>query len=159
MGIEIERKYRVKNEGWKAAANEGLFCRQGYLASDEKRTVRVRVLGDAGFLTVKGKSAGFSRVEFEYEIDREDAEYMLMLCDRLVEKTRYEVEFDGLTWEVDVFAGANAGLVLAEIELEEEEQEFDLPGWVGEEVSDDPRYFNSSLSKHPFLLWNNGEKK
>lgn len=150
MNMEIERKFLVKDGGWKIAAGEGLECRQGYLVSDKQKTVRVRTLAGRGYLTVKGATEGFSRMEFEYEIDPSDAAYMLMLCDHLIDKTRYIIQQNDLIWEVDVFGGANEGLVLAEVELESEEQEFDLPSWVGEEVSDDPRYYNASLARHPF---------
>lgn len=92
-------------------------------------------------------------MEFEYEIDRPDAAYMLMLCESVIEKTRYMIEHHGMTWELDVFSGANEGLVMAEIELESEEQEFDLPEWAGEEVSGDPRYYNAHLARHPFKKW------
>ena len=153
MGIEIERKYLVKGDGWKAAAGAGLECRQGYLVSDDKKTVRVRLMGDVGYLTIKGATDGISRMEFEYEIDYADAAYMLMLCKSVVEKTRYMIGHNGKTWELDVFSAANEGLVMAEVELESEDQEVDLPDWAGEEVSGDPRYFNAYLARHPFTTW------
>lgn len=153
MGIEIERKFLVKNDGWKVRASEGSLCLQGYLVADREKTVRVRVMGDVGYLTIKGATEGISRMEFEYEIERPDAEYMLMLCDRRIEKIRYFVEEGGLTWEVDVFEGANAGLVMAEIELDSEEREILVPHWAGEEVSGDQRYYNSYLAIHPFSSW------
>lgn len=154
MGVEIERKFLVKNDSWKGQAPEGRVCRQGYLVSDRKRTVRVRIMGDQGYLTVKGATDGISRMEFEYEIDRPDAAYMLMLCETVVEKTRHLIEHQGMTWELDVFGGANAGLAMAEIELESESQTFDLPDWAGEEVSGDPRYYNANLARHPLSAWN-----
>ena len=153
MAIEIERKFLIRNDSWRELVSDGLLCKQGYLISDEKRTVRVRIMGDQGFLTVKGATRGFSRMEFEYEIDQPDAAYMLMLCDNTVDKTRYLVEHKGMTWELDVFEGANAGLVMAEIELESEDVVLELPDWAGEEVTGDVRYYNSSLSKHPFSHW------
>jgi adenylate cyclase len=153
MSIEIERKFLVEGDGWKSAAGAGLVCRQGYLVSDKQKTVRVRILGDHGFLAVKGATSGISRMEFEYEIDRPDAAYLLMLCDTVIEKTRYMIEYKAVTWEIDVFSGANEGLVMAEIELESEEQEFELPDWAGKEVSDDPRYYNACLARHPFTAW------
>ena len=153
MDVEIERKFLVKDDTWRTRASEGLVCRQGYIVSDKKKTVRVRVIGEQGFLTVKGATDGISRMEFEYEIDSPDAEYMLMLCERHVEKTRYLVDHAGMKWEVDVFEGANAGLVMAEVELESEDQEIELPAWAGEEVSDDPRYYNAYLAAHPFSGW------
>ena len=153
MGIEIERKFLVKDGSWKEQSDEGLVCRQGYLASDRESTVRVRVIGDKGFLTIKGATYGLSRSEYEYEIPAIDAEGMLQFCRSMVEKTRYLIEHGGMTWEVDVFGGYNGGLVLAEIELESEDQEFDLPDWAGEEVSGDVRYYNSHLAQHPFRSW------
>lgn len=153
MAVEIERKFLVVSNDWKNSITDSKVCKQGYLVTDAHKTVRVRVMGDQGFLTVKGATAGFSRMEFEYEIDRADANYMLMLCDQLVEKTRHYIQHAGLTWELDVFEGLNAGLVMAEVELESENQLFEKPLWAGEEVSDDERYFNGYLSKHPFSLW------
>jgi CYTH domain-containing protein len=153
MGVEIERKFLVKSDDWKSGVGQALQCRQGYLALDKKKTVRVRVMGQQAFLTVKGATAGISRMEFEYEIDVPDAEYMLMLCEHVVEKTRHFIEYEGMTWELDVFEGENAGLVMAEIELESEEQPFALPDWAGNEVSDDVRYFNGYLSKYPYRTW------
>lgn len=153
MGVEIERKFLVGNGGWKSAASAGVACKQGYLVSDEKKTVRVRIMGAQGFLTVKGATDGISRMEFEYEIDLSDAQYMLMLCDKVVEKTRHYIAHGGLTWELDVFEGLNAGLVMAEVELESEDQPFALPGWAGEEVSGDIRYYNAHLAEHPFTQW------
>ena len=153
MGIEIERKFLVKDDSWKADADHGRGCRQGYLLSDGGMTVRIRVIGEKAFLTVKGASSGISRTEFEYEIPTVDAEALLELCDTLVEKVRYLVPYAGMVWELDVFAGANEGLVMAEIELESEEQEVGLPEWAGEEVSGDARYYNAYLAKHPFTDW------
>ena len=153
MSIEIERKFLVVGDAWKTSAGEGLLCRQGYLAADKRKTVRVRILGDRGFLTIKGATDGISRMEFEYEIDYPDAAYMLMLCDRIIEKHRYHLRHEGLIWEVDVFSGANEGLVMAEVELESEDQDVELPVWAGEEVSDDPRYYNACLAFHPFSGW------
>lgn len=153
MAVEIERKFLVKNDSWKTEVMKALECRQGYMVSDRKRTVRVRTMGETGYLTVKGATSSISRMEFEYEIDKADASYMLMLCDHFVEKTRHYIEHAGMTWELDVFEGANAGLVMAEIELESETQVFDLPDWAGEEVSGDERYFNSCLSRRPYSTW------
>ena len=153
MGIEIERKFLVKDDSWKAAADQGRLCRQGYLLSNEGATVRIRVIGEGAFLTIKGPSNGISRTEFEYEIPCADAETLLALCGNLVEKVRHLVSCAGMVWEVDVFAGANEGLVMAEIELASEGQEVGLPEWVGEEVSGDLRYYNACLAKHPFTGW------
>lgn len=154
MALEIERKFLLKSDAWREGA-QGTLYRQGYLCTDKERTVRVRRAGTRGFITLKGISRGASREEFEYEIPAADADAMLKsLClHPLVEKTRYCVEYRGFTWEIDEFFGQNEGLVIAEIELESEEQPFDLPAWAGEEVTGDARYFNASLSQHPFREW------
>jgi adenylate cyclase len=154
MGIEIERKFLVKDDSWKAEASAGLVCKQGYLVSDGGKTVRIRVMGTKAFLTIKGATRGLSRSEYEYEIPVPDAEGMLQLCATApVEKTRYLIEHAGMTWELDVFAGRNSGLVMAEIELEAEDQPFELPGWAGDEVSRDRRYYNSYLAAMPYSNW------
>jgi adenylate cyclase len=154
MGQEIERKFLVKSEAWKAGA-KGTVYRQGYLSSVKERVVRVRTIEDKGFLTIKGLTKGVSRSEFEYEISVGDANAMLdHICEKpLIEKTRYKVPVGGLVFEVDEFFGENAGLVVAEVELQDEKQRIDLPDWIGAEVSGDPRYFNSNLIKHPFTKW------
>ena len=154
MATEIERKYLVVDDSWRAGAGGTVF-RQGYLSTVKERTVRVRVAGDRGYLTIKGITVGAVRSEFEYEIPRADVDQMLdELCERpLIEKTRYEVEAGDLTWEIDEFVGVNDGLVIAEVELQDEAQEVALPEWVGAEVTDDPRYFNSNLIAHPFSKW------
>ena len=154
MGIEIERKFLLSADTWKELA-KGTYYRQGYLNSQKERTVRVRTIGDTGFLTIKGISVGATRMEYEYEIPVEDARVLLSeLCEKpLIEKKRYKIEFAGFIWEVDEFFGENEGLIVAEIELESEDQQFEKPEWVGKEVSDDPRYFNSSLIKNPFSSW------
>lgn len=151
MGIEIERKFLVKNISWRTAADEGVECRQGYLLSSNEKTVRVRIIGDRAFLTVKGATTGIARSEFEYEIPVPDAGELLELCGgAVVEKIRYSIEHGGMAWVLDVFRGENEGLVVAEIELDTEHQLFEIPPWTGSEVSDDPRYFNSRLAMHPF---------
>ena len=154
MATEIERKYLVVDDSWRSGAVGTLF-RQGYLSTVKERTVRVRVAGDCGFLTIKGITVGAVRSEFEYEIPQADADQMLNeLCERpLIEKTRYAIEACDLTWEIDEFAGVNDGLIIAEVELEDETQRVALPDWVGAEVTDDPRYFNSHLIAHPFSEW------
>ncbi|MBE0617966.1 MAG: CYTH domain-containing protein [Proteobacteria bacterium] len=154
MGIEIERKFLVRGEGWRTGA-ETRVIRQGFLSTDPDRTVRVRVAGDRGYLTVKGRAEGLVRAEFEYPIPVEDANAMLdRLCLRpLIEKTRHRVEHAGLVWEVDEFHGENQGLVLAEVELDDPGAEVRLPPWTGEEVSGDPRYYNANLVRHPFAKW------
>ncbi|HHD63077.1 MAG TPA: CYTH domain-containing protein [Desulfobulbaceae bacterium] len=154
MGTEIERKFLLVGNNWKKLAR-GIVYRQGYLHSSRERTVRVRIAGNRGFLTIKGGGVGISRMEFEYQIPVEDAEIILeKLCEKpFIEKKRYKIEYAGFTWEVDEFFGENDGLTMAEIELTSEEQPFDKPPWVGKEVSGDPRYFNAVLSKFPYTTW------
>jgi CYTH domain-containing protein len=154
MGKEIERKFLLKQNCWKSLAKP-IKYRQGYLSKDKERTIRVRTIGNKGFLTIKGIAVGFSRAEFEYEIPIMDAEEMLStLCKPLIiEKNRYKIHFSGLTWEVDEFLGENEGLIVAEVELESENQEIQFPEWIGEEVTNDPRFFNSSLSTNPYKNW------
>ncbi len=154
MGKEIERKYLVKNAEFKNLA-KGTSYRQGYLSTVKERTVRVRTIDEKGYLTIKGITIGASRVEYEYEIPAKEADDMLSnLCEKpLIEKNRYKIPFAGLTWEVDEFFGDNDGLVVAEVELQSEDQKIELPSWVGAEVTSDPRYFNSNLTKNPFKNW------
>jgi adenylate cyclase len=154
MGIEIERKFLVTDDEWKGLAM-GTLYRQGYLSSTKKLTVRVRIAGDKAFLTIKGETSGISRMEYEYPIPVEDARVMLAeLCEQpIIEKKRYTINYQGFVWEVDEFFGENEGLLVAEIELEAEGQEFEKPPWVGMEVSSDRRYCNASLVKNPFSGW------
>ena len=153
MGKEIERKFLVKSDAWRAA--KGTKYRQGYLSSVKERTVRVRTVDGKGYLTIKGISVGATRLEFEYEIPARDAAELLnQLCEKpLIEKNRSRLEHQGLIWEVDEFFGENTGLVVAEVELRSENQAFEKPDWVGQEVTGDPRYFNANLIKHPFSQW------
>ena len=152
MAIEIERKYLVTGTDWRQAT--GIRLSQGYLNRDKERTVRVRIAGDTAFLTIKGATHGASRAEFEYAVPLHDAEQMLALSDGpVVEKIRHKVFYQGLTWEVDEFLGENLGLVVAEVELEREDQPFEKPQWVGDEVTHDPRYYNSNLATHPYSAW------
>jgi CYTH domain-containing protein len=154
MGTEIERKFLVTGDGWRAGAR-GEQYRQGYLSTSPGRTVRVRVAGERAYLTIKGARAGLRRAEFEYEIPPDDAEALLAeLCEGpIIDKVRYRVAHGGLTWEVDEFAGENAGLIVAEVELLTEDQAIALPAWVGQEVSEDYRYTNAYLSQHPYRRW------
>ena len=154
MGVEIEKKFLLAGNDWKELA-EGASYRQGYLSSVKERTVRVRTIRDKGFLTIKGISVGATRLEYEYEIPFEEANELLNeLCEKpLIEKNRYKVNLGEHTWEIDEFFGENEGLVVAEIELESEKQQFIKPPWVGEEVTGDPRYFNSNLINNPFKQW------
>lgn len=152
MGVEIERKFLVTGTGWKTTSP--VLYSQGYLNRDRGRTVRVRIAGETGFLTIKGPTNGIARAEFEYEIPLNDAIEMLTLCDGpIVAKYRHKIPFGGLLWEVDEFLGKNQGLVVAEVELSSETQSFARPEWLGPEVSDDVRYFNSQLSVKPFQSW------
>lgn len=152
MAVEIERKFLVTGTAWQQVP--GVVYRQGYLNRDKARTVRVRVAGDAAFLTIKGQSVGATRAEFEYPIPLADAQALLALSDGpLIEKTRHVLTVDGTVWEVDVFAGDNAGLVVAEVELASEDQAFARPDWLGVEVTQDARYFNSNLAQHPYSRW------
>jgi CYTH domain-containing protein len=154
MPVEIERKFLVTGDGWRGQG-EGVTLQQGYLSLDPERSVRLRVAGDRAWLTIKGGSRGLARSEYEYEIPAEHAREMLAtLCPNSpIEKTRYRVDYHGLTWEVDEFFGDNAGLIMAEVELQSADQAVDLPDWVGEDVSADPRYYNASLVEKPFCRW------
>ena len=154
MGKEIERKFLVRGDGWRSLA-KGTACRQGYLNRAKERTVRIRTMDNRAFLTVKGLTVGAVCTEYEYEIPLADGEAMLdALAEKpIIEKTRYKVPLEGLTWEIDEFCGDNAGLIVAEVELESEGQTFRKPEWVGEEVTADLRYYNSNLVKHPFSKW------
>lgn len=153
MGTEIERKFLVKEGAWRDA--KATRYRQGYLSTVKERTVRVRTINDKAYLTIKGLTVGASRLEFEYEIPVADAEEMLdSLCEKpLIEKNRYKVDDGTLTWEVDEFFGENEGLIVAEVELQSEDQQFTRPDWVTEEVTSDPRYYNANLIKKPYSRW------
>ena len=153
MGIEIERKFLVHEGVWRQAP--AIRYRQGYLSTVKERTVRVRTLGDKGYLTIKGVSVGAARLEFEYEIPKGDADQLLTeLCEKpLIEKNRYTLAHGGSTWEVDEVFGDNQGLIVAEVELASADQAVDLPPWVGREVTEDPRYFNANLIAHPYSRW------
>ncbi|MGD2136744.1 MAG: CYTH domain-containing protein [Gammaproteobacteria bacterium] len=153
MAREIERKFLVTTREWQSG--DAQEYRQGYLNLDKERTVRVRIAGEAAYLTIKGITQGATRREFEYAIPLADARELLTnLCHKpLIEKRRHKVRHGGLTWEVDEFFGDNAGLVVAEVELEDEDQPFERPPWLGEEVTDDPRYYNASLVDNPYRNW------
>lgn len=154
MGTEIERKFLLKNDTWRSLAR-GTRYRQGYLNSTRERTVRVRTIDDKGCLTIKGPNKGATRAEYEYDIPESDARSMLNdLCEKpLIEKSRYKIDFAGLVWEVDEFIGENRGLILAEVELESENQRFEKPEWIGDEVTADPKYYNTSLVTYPYSKW------
>jgi CYTH domain-containing protein len=159
MPQEIERKFLVRDDSWRVPGS-GTLYRQGYLSTVPERSVRVRLIRDRGYLTVKGASSGAVRAEYEYEIPGEEAREMLdNLCERpLIEKTRYCVEYQGLTWEVDEFAGSNAGLIIAEVELDEADQAVPWPDWVGKEVTADRRYYNAILIAEPYSEWSQENK-
>ncbi len=154
MGTEIERKFLVKGNAWRSHG-AGKLYRQGYVVQAGDVAVRVRIAGAQGYLTLKGKTENFARPEFEYEIPVKDAQEMLDLwCrPRIVDKIRYRIPVGDLIWEVDEFQGANQGLVLAEVELNASDQIVDLPDWVGLEVSEADRYYNSNLAIYPYALW------
>lgn len=154
--IEIERKFLVKSEEFKKRAFAKNEIAQGYLNSNHERTVRVRIKGVQGYLTIKGKGneSGMSRFEWEVEIPVDEARLLLNLCESgVISKIRYEVKFGNHIFEVDEFFGENQGLVLAEIELQSEEEAFEKPDWIGEEVTNNEKYYNSYLSKNPFKNW------
>ncbi len=156
MVLEIERKFLVKNTDFKKKAYQKNTIKQGYLNSDKNRTVRIRILDDKGFLTVKGKSnsSGTTRFEWEKEIDTIEAEQLLLLCEpSIIDKTRYLIKSNNHTFEVDEFYGDNKGLIIAEIELISENETFAKPNWLGKEVTGNLKYYNSCLSKLPFKNW------
>lgn len=154
MGVEIERKFLLKGEAWRALGDP-VHYRQGYLNRSKERTVRVRMAGEKGYLTIKGISKGMTRMEYEYEIPQEDCHSLLndVAEKPLIEKNRFRIGYKGLTWEIDEFFGENQGLILAEVELESEDQKIELPDWIGKEVTQDPRYYNSNLISHPYSKW------
>lgn len=147
MGVEIERKFLVDEEKWNVIRpDKGKHILQGYLSKKIESTVRVRVKGDIGLLTIKGKTTGAKRAEFEYEIPLQEAQEMLdTMCDNYIKKVRYEVEIDGRVWEVDEFSSPKEGLILAEIELSSESEKINLPEWITQEVTEDPSYYNANM--------------
>ena len=159
MAQEIERKFLVQSDAWRSLAAGRYYC-QGYIPTQGKQTVRVRIIGDQGYLTLKGPAIGISRSEFEYEIPLADAQAMLSeLCQTpLIEKYRYHIPLGNVVWEVDDFLGENQGLIVAEVELAHAEQVVELPGWIGEEVTGDSRYYNASLVRNPFKNWGQPSK-
>ena len=154
MGIEIERKFLLTGDEWRKLA-QGVYYRQGYLNSAKERTVRVRTINDKGFLTIKGITVGVTRLEFEYEIPKDECNEMLddLVEKPVIEKNRYKVDYGGFVWEIDEFLGENQGLIVAEIELESEDQKFEKPEWVGKEVTGDPKFFNTNLMNNPYARW------
>jgi len=154
MSVEIERKFLVRNDQWKTLGNP-TSIRQGYLSSRAERIVRVRIQDASAMLTIKGRTVGLTRGEWEYPIPLEDAQKFLNdLCEKpIIEKIRHCISYGGMLWEVDEFFGENSGLVVAEIELLTEDQVFAKPDWIGEEVTHDARYANANLLRHPFAKW------
>ncbi len=155
MGIEVERKFLLRDSSWREAADPGTRYMQGYIIGGKQASVRVRIEGGQAFLNIKGATLGVTRLEYEYPIPMEDAESLLTeLCEKpLIDKHRYHVQYGGHTWEIDVFDGENAGLVVAEIELSDEHETFARPAWLGREVSGDSRYYNVSLVRTPYKDW------
>ncbi|WP_298613870.1 CYTH domain-containing protein [uncultured Thermosynechococcus sp.] len=155
MGIEIERKFLVIGEDWRSLATSVFHFAQGYLSTVPERTVRVRLAGNEAWITIKGKASGGQRREYEYAIPTVDARELLgELClQPIIEKSRYHIPAGDLCWEIDEFAGASAGLILAEIELPRADYPLTLPPWIGREVTDDPRYTNAYLAEHPYQEW------
>lgn len=155
MATETERKYLVHHPAWQALEKPpGVVYRQGYICNSAERTVRVRLAGTQGYLTIKGPTTGATRTEFEYTVPAQDAAQMLDLyCSECIEKTRYHLPLGKHTWEVDVFHGANEGLIVAEIELRDEQEVFDLPDWVSTEVTGEEKYYNACLALHPYRDW------
>ncbi len=153
MPAEIERKFLVADDSWRDGT-PGVRIAQGYLSQDPERTVRVRLAGEKAWITIKGRSQGITRAEFEYAIPPEEARELLGLClPAVIDKTRHEIRHGGHLWEVDVFHGENDGLIVAEVELSDENETPEMPAWLGAEVSDETRYFNSHLARHPFTRW------
>lgn len=155
--MEIERKYLVDTFGWNNLNKpEGVKIIQGYLCSQPNKTIRVRIKGDKSYMTIKGESHGISREEIEFEIPGDKAQKLMeKFCDTLIEKVRYTIDYANKLWEVDVFEGQNAGLILAEIELNNEDETFLIPNWITQEVSGDIRYYNSYLAENPYRNWSN----
>jgi CYTH domain-containing protein len=156
MSLEIERKFLVKNDDFKSESFAQKSIKQGYLNSDKNRTVRVRIADEKAFMTIKGKSnaTGTTRFEWEKEIDKSEAESLLLLCEpSVIDKTRYLIKVGDHTFEVDEFYGDNQGLTVAEVELNSETETFTKPNWLDQEVTGDVKYYNSSISKHPFKDW------
>ncbi|WP_316734862.1 CYTH domain-containing protein [Pedobacter aquatilis] len=155
MGKEIERKFLINLIEWdKLEKPAGKHLRQGYILTDPNKTIRVRISNDKAWLTIKGISIGATRLEYEYEIPTEEAKELLdNFSEAELEKIRYEIAYKEKLWEIDVFSGNNSGLIVAEIELETEDEIFELPDWVAEEVTQEQKYFNSNLTKYPFKDW------
>ena len=155
MSKEIEHKYLVRKDLWYVIQKPaGTDIRQGYLLTDPRKTIRIRIAGSHAYLTIKGQSSYASRAEYEYPIPLSEANELMQICMQpVIEKVRYKIEHAGKTWEVDEFFGENDGLVIAEIELISADEKYEIPAWVGDEVTEDPRYYNAYLAEHPFIGW------
>jgi adenylate cyclase len=154
MPREIERKFLLKSDGWRSMVHASRAIRQGYLCGNSRASVRVRIDGDQANLNIKSATIGVERHEFEYPIPLEHAEVLLSeLAGELIDKTRHELRHEGHLWEIDEFAGDNAGLIVAEIELDDASESFARPDWLGEEVSGDARYYNTELARNPYSRW------
>ena len=154
MGLEIEKKFLIKNDNWKETVLEEKEISQGYLSANPNRTVRVRIMGKDGFITIKSKSKSSVRSEFEYEIPIDDAKELMELCEKpILAKTRHFVKHENHNWEIDVFEKENKGLVVAEIELTRENESFLIPDWIGNEVTEETKYYNSQLIQNPYSNW------
>ena len=155
MGLEIEKKFLLKEDSWKKQIASSTYYRQGYISSEAGRAVRIRTMENKAYLTIKGKTIGAVRNEHEYQIPYEDAIEMLdYLCEKpIIEKTRHKIMHKNLLWEIDEFEAENKGLIIAEVELEDEYQQIDLPPWIGEEVTTQEKYYNANLIKNPFSTW------
>jgi adenylate cyclase len=155
MAIEIEHKFLLTSEKWRDHVSRSAAMRQGYLTSNSNSSVRIRISGDKAWLNIKSAIAGNRRHEYEYEIPVHDAdEIIASLCRKpLIEKTRHYVHHENHTWEIDEFSGENKGLIVAEIELSKQNEEFTLPVWIGKEVTNDLRYYNNTLAQHPYSTW------
>lgn len=152
--IETERRFLIKNDNWKATASEPKLMNQGYLSVEKERTIRVRIIGNQAWLTLKGYISDITRSEFEYEIPLADAQTMMdTMCPFKLEKSRHEVVYEGFTFEIDEYFGENAPLIVAELELPSEDTPFPKPDWLGEEITSDGKYTNAYLSKHPYSEW------
>ncbi|MBU1341347.1 MAG: CYTH domain-containing protein [Proteobacteria bacterium] len=160
MAIEIEKKFLLTYLPSEALAHPTFIC-QGYMVNKKDQVVRIRLSGDNAFLTIKGATCNASRKEYEYPIPKQDAEEMLLLfCKKpLIEKIRYKIQYKGFEWVIDQFSGNNLGLIVAEIELDRVDQAFEKPDWIGKDVSDDPRYFNSNLIETPYSTWKTNDLK
>jgi adenylate cyclase len=155
VALEIERKFIVINDLWNKSVISQKVIKQGYIATTSKATVRVRLAGDQAYINIKGSTVGIRRREYEYPIPVEEAQELLehMVTGTVIDKVRYKVRCGDHHWDLDLFQGPNQGLVVAEIELEHEDEQFEMPEWAGEEVSGDTRYYNASLVKYPFCDW------